>query len=189
LATAYDFYTWDCPYCGHHRLIRWGYYFRQGLPMTGLIRIQRLRCKRCGRTTHLLPSFLLSRRRYHVKLLEHLLLVFIDDPCNWKQRLDIALDLSTAYRWLRALHRQALEAMPEIRKELVRLVPEDPIKDHPLEPVSSSFTVLERFLALSGRLFKAAVRLAEPEKSSKGNLFCFLNFFLAQQTEKALLMS
>jgi len=111
----------------------------------------------------------------------------MDDRCNWKQLLDISLDLSTAYRWLRAINRQALEALPDIRKELLRLVPEHPLKDRQLEPTPSTPIVLNRFLALSRRLFKAAVRLAEPKKLPNKDLFCFLNFFLAQQTGKPLL--
>jgi hypothetical protein len=152
-----------------------------------MIRIQRLRCTRCGRTTHVLPSFLLARKHHGVKVLENLLLAFVDDRCNWKQHLDICLDLSTAYRWLRAIRQQALEAMPDIRKELLRLVPEHPLKDYPLEPAPSTGGVLKRFLVLSRRLFKAAVRLAEPTEPVNEDLFCFLNVFLAQQTGKPLL--
>jgi hypothetical protein len=170
-------------------LIRWGYYSRRSLPLSRRIHIQRLRCKRCGRTTNVLPSFLLARKRHAVKVLENLILAFVDDHCNWKQRLDISLDLSTAYRWLRAFHRQALEAMPDIRKELLTLVPNHPLKEYQPEPVPSTRILLKRFLVLSRRLFKAAVRLAEPNPSSNKDLFCFLNFFLVQKTGKALLVS
>jgi len=43
-------------------MIRWGYYQRRGEPIASCIRIQRVRCKKCGRTTNVLPCFLLARR-------------------------------------------------------------------------------------------------------------------------------
>jgi hypothetical protein len=168
-------------------LIRWGYYFRQTLPLTGMIRIQRVRCKLCGRTTHVLPSFLLARRRHGVKVLENFIRTFVDNHCNWKQLLDISLDLSTAYRWLRIISQQALEVLPDIRKELLTLIPDHPLKQCQPEPVPSTQILLKRFLLLSRQLFKAAVRLAEPKDPLKEDLFCFLNLFLTQKTGKPLL--
>ena len=60
-------------------LIRWGTYKRQA--RTGLevydIRVQRVRCKVCGRTHSLLPDFLHPFRHYVIRLLEQVVFLYI----------------------------------------------------------------------------------------------------------------
>jgi hypothetical protein len=60
-------------------LIRWGTYERQAL--TGLqayrIRVQRIRCKVCGRTHSLLPDFLHPYRHYVISLLQRVVSLYL----------------------------------------------------------------------------------------------------------------
>jgi hypothetical protein len=60
-------------------LIRWGTYERQAL--TGLqvyrIRVQRIRCKACGRTHSLLPDFLHPYRHYVISLLQRIVSLYL----------------------------------------------------------------------------------------------------------------
>ena len=71
-----------CPHpeCGAvDALIRWGTYERQAL--TGLqiycIRVQRIRCKVCGRTHSLLPDFLHPFRHYVISLLQRVVFLYL----------------------------------------------------------------------------------------------------------------
>ena len=191
LVNRYDLYLKVCPFCGHDHLIRWGYYRRGALPVKGSIRIQRIRCTQCGHATNVLPSFLLARKSYSVSLLKELVMSFVQHPDYWKDTVGITIDLSTAYRWLRLLHRQALESLPAIRKALLKFNPSHPVidpTDVKAEALTTSRDILKRFLWLSEQLFKAAVRLVDDNYRQNDDLFCFLNYFLAKKTEKALLL-
>jgi hypothetical protein len=123
LINQYDQYLKSCPYCHHDHLIRWGYYERRGIPFIDEILIQRVRCTNCLCTTNVLPSFLLANKSYSVNDLQALLLSFISNPDDWKKSPDIPFDLSTAYRWLRIIRTQAMDIMPDIREELLKLKP------------------------------------------------------------------
>jgi len=57
------------------------------------------------------------------------------------------------------------------------------------QPLTSIRVILTRLLALTEHLFKAAVRLADKNDPQNDDLFCFLNYFLAQKTGKALLLN
>jgi len=62
-----------CPECqAVNALIRWGTYERQALTSVKgyCIRVQRVRCKACGRTHSLLPDFLHPFRHYVISLLQ-----------------------------------------------------------------------------------------------------------------------
>jgi len=169
-------------------MIRWGYYTRQALPLFKFIHIQRVRCKHCGGTTNVLPSFLLAHKSHSVKTLEEMILSFVNDPDNWKQFLDSSIDLSKAYRWLRIMVKQANEVLPDIRKELLKLAPEHRVMDPEPEPFPSNRIILKRLLAHGKQLFKAAVRLVDEKEPPGGELFSFLNYFLAKQSGKPLLV-
>jgi hypothetical protein len=76
----------DLPECCPHpdcqaanALIRWGTYERQA--RTGLevyyIRVQRVRCKACGRTHSLLPDFLHPYRHYVIALLQRVASLYL----------------------------------------------------------------------------------------------------------------
>lgn len=156
------------------------------------IRIQRIRCSKCGHTTNVLPSFLLAQKSYAVSLLKELVMSFVQHPDDWKDVIGLTIDLSTAYRWLRQLQRQALESLPTIRKALLKFQPGHPVMDSTdakAEALTATRDILERFLSLSDQLFKAAVRLVDDNDPQNVDLFCFLNYFLAQKTKKALLLS
>jgi len=187
LVDKYDLYLKNCFACRHGRLIRWGYYKRYALPSDDLIRIQRVRCVNCGRTTNVLPSFLLARKSYAVGALKELVMTFIDHPADWKQSPDLLVDLSTAYRWLRVLRKQAVQTLPDIRKELLKLRPHHRLLPPKTELLPDQETVVKRFIALGKQLFKAAARLADKKDDSQRELFCFLNYFLATSSGKPLL--
>jgi hypothetical protein len=102
------------------------------------------------------------------------------------------IDLSTAYRWLRVLKQQVLQSLSTIRKELLKLKPDRPVMDAAdvlTEPLISTGVILKRFFSIVEQLFMAAVRLANKNNPNNDDLFCFLNYFLARQTGKALLVS
>lgn len=127
-----------------------------------------------------------------VSALKELVTIVINQPYDWAKSPDIIIDISTAYRWLRTLKRQALQALPTIRKALLKIKPEHPIMDTTdakPEPLTSTRVILKRFLSLAEHLFKEAVCLADENDPQNGDLFCFLNYFLAQQTGKALLLT
>jgi len=78
----------SCPDCqARNCQIRWGTYPR--LARTGLfvyhIRIQRVRCKACGRTHSLLPDFLHPYRHYVVPLLQKVVLLYLVLGLGWNQ--------------------------------------------------------------------------------------------------------
>lgn len=99
-------------------------------------------------------------------------------------------DLATAYRWLDKLEQQANHALPLIRKTLLELSPEHKIGDE-LTPKPAHLTsrkeILNRLQNMAQRLLKAAVHLIEDKTGIFNDSFCFLNYFLAQTTGKALL--
>lgn len=162
------------------------------LPEAGMIRIQRVRCKSCHKTTNVLPSFLLARKPYAVTALKELIITYIQQPEQWKRSPNLIIDISTAYRWLRILSQQANQSLPQIRKALLKLVPEYKISDHLSgRPTSltSKRTLLKRLITLNARLFKAVVRLLEDKALVTEDAFGFLNYFLATQTANALLQS
>ncbi len=140
----------------------------------------------------MLPCFLLAQKSYAVAALKQLLTTFINHPHDWTQILDIDIDLATAYRWLRILTRQANEAMPEMRKALLKLKPDykltDQIDGKPAQ-LTNRRKVLQRLVSLAKKLHKEAVRLIDKDKPVCTDYFCFLNYFLADNTGKALLQS
>lgn len=173
-------------------MIRWGYYTRRGLPIVERIRIQRVRCKNCHRTTNVLPSFLLAHKRHAVNVVDDLMTCYINRPNDWQGAPAIAMDLSTAYRYLRVLARQANDVLPELRKALLRINPHYCLTEH-IDGAPPSFaskrSLLERFIMLSQRLLTDGVRLARDNCSDSTELYPFINYFLATHTHKALLQS
>ncbi len=195
MVLCYHLYLNLCPFCGHTHLIRWGYYYRHGLPLfSDVIKIQRIRCKRCKRTTNVLPSFLLAHRTYHVDALKELVTKLIDNPYSWHKtlKLTIDIDLATAYRWLGIFKKQIIASLPEIRKTLLKFKPDVKIKhDYDGKPVEFAPIehLIQRFLYFSEKLLKALVRLVDENPVPFTNVYCFLNYFLARNTGKALLVA
>lgn len=68
-------------------LIRWGTYQRWACTAGGdyRIRIQRLRCKVCGRTHSLLPDFLHPHRHYAISLLQHAVSLYLIAGLGWER--------------------------------------------------------------------------------------------------------
>lgn len=192
MVKRYDLYLKVCQFCSHNHLIRWGYYKRWSLPLSGFIRIQRIRCTKCGHTTNVLPSFLLARRGFQVSVLKELVTTFINHPDDWHKSPEIIIDISTAYRWLRLLAQQAMECLPVLRKALLNIKPDHPVMDTTdAQPKGKNITpiIFKRLLSLSAQLFKAAVCLVDKNNPQNEDLFCFLNYFLTKKTGKALLVS
>jgi len=75
----------DCQAAGS--LIRWGTYERGAL--TGeadhRIRIQRVRCKTCGRTHSLLPNFLHPHRHFVISLLQQVVSLYLLAGLGWRR--------------------------------------------------------------------------------------------------------
>jgi hypothetical protein len=83
----------DCPHpdCqASGRLIRWGSYERRAATEQGddRIRIQRLRCKACGRTHSLLPDFLHPHRHFVLDLLYRIVALYLIKGWSWERLLD-----------------------------------------------------------------------------------------------------
>jgi hypothetical protein len=153
-----------------------------------MIRIQRVRCTRCGRTTKVLPSFLLAYKSFSIDVLKALLSAYLDDPINWKKSPQIYIDLSTAYRWLRTIELQAILALPDIRKELLELKPGHHLFDPKTKPLLTRKALLDRFISCGEQLLKAAVRSIGKKGIPLTDPFCFLNYFLAKISGKPLLV-
>lgn len=138
----------------------------------------------------MLPSFLLARRRFAVAAAEQLVMTYINHPDNWQQALQLMIELSTAYRWLRRLNQQANRTLPAIRAALLHLKPDHRLSSH-ISGTPAALTShrerLIRFVTLSQQLFQAAVRLNDNQQADFTDSWCFLNYFLATQTGTALL--
>jgi hypothetical protein len=74
----------DCQASG--RLIRWGTYKRRAATeaVDYRIRIQRLRCKSCGRTHSLLPDFLHPHRHFVLALLYRIVALYLIKGWSWE---------------------------------------------------------------------------------------------------------
>jgi transposase-like protein len=168
--------------------VRWGYNKRSGLPYPKPIRIQRIRCKSCGHTFSLLPSFLLAHRSHSVTCLKIVVHSLITLGKDWKKSPDVLVDLSTAYRWLRILRIQILFMLPAIRKTLLHMAPETAGFDAKTKMLLSDPVLFKRFLDVGEQLYKAAVRLADAKEETETEIFNFLNFFLTKNLGHPLLV-
>lgn len=77
----------DCRAAGC--LIRWGSYERGAVTMQAYyrLRIQRVRCKACGRTHSLLPDFLHPHRHFVICLLQHVVSLYLLVGLGWRRLL------------------------------------------------------------------------------------------------------
>jgi hypothetical protein len=135
---------------------------------------------------------LLAYRSYAVAAAEQLIITYINHPDDWRQALKLMIELSTAYRWLRRLSNQANRSLPDIRTALLKLKPDYPLtRQLNIKPgaLISQRDLLKRFIRLSQQLFKAAVRLIDAKTPVNSEPVCFLNYFLATATGKALLQA
>jgi hypothetical protein len=94
----------DCQASGC--LIRWGTYERSA--RTGVvdyrILVQRIRCKACGRTHSLLPDFLHPHRHYVIRLLQHVVSLYLIAGLGWERLMSQVPhpgpDVSTVREWV-----------------------------------------------------------------------------------------
>jgi hypothetical protein len=75
----------DCQATGS--LIRWGTYQRGALTgeVDHRLRIQRVRCKACGRTHSLLPDFLHPHRHFVISLLQQVISLYLLAGVGWRR--------------------------------------------------------------------------------------------------------
>jgi hypothetical protein len=75
----------DCQATGS--LIRWGTYERGALTgeVDHRLRIQRVRCKACGRTHSLLPGFLHPHRHFVISLLQQVISLYLLTGLGWRR--------------------------------------------------------------------------------------------------------
>lgn len=116
-------------------LIRWGTYERHAL--TGdidfLIRVQRVRCKVCGRTHSLLPDFLHPYRRYVIRLLQDTISLYLIVGQGWNRLVNQLPSLgparSTAREWVASFAYGAGELLLDLL--LHQLLALDPLIELP----------------------------------------------------------
>lgn len=82
----------ECPACGSSNLIKWGSYSRNicfindGTLIFKTVKIRRVKCKECGHTHALLPSFIIP---YKINLLDVILSSLIDEEMTMKISYDV----------------------------------------------------------------------------------------------------
>lgn len=197
---------WPLPKrCSHpdcragHCLIRWGYYERwlYTADTEYLLRVQRLRCKVCGRTHSLLPDFVHPHRRYALDLQQQVILWYVLTGLSWASLMVSLAETgaahparSTAREWVSAFvqgagerlldplqrHLMALDALAELpdssAPRLDRV--EEPAKRRGLEHA-------HRFWLLAERLY-AQIKARLPRLHfSAQQLFPFLLHWLQSQ--------
>lgn len=111
-------------------LIRWGYYTRWACTAERmhLLRIQRVRCKECGRTHSLLPDFLHPHRQYVLDLMQRAVRLYLLAGLSWARLLSSLADpgpaRSTVREWLNSFGHGAGELLLDIvQRELMELAP------------------------------------------------------------------
>lgn len=160
------------------------------------MRIQRIRCKKCGRTEQVLPAFLLGRRHHPISVLTELAQTHIETQGSlaqtYLQTPEAPIALCTFYRWTNALLRQLNSGLPLLQSTLLNLEPASSLylsRDGPENGAETLRRYLKQTLAITLQLAEAAVRLNprfEPELTEP---FLLLNGFLHEVTGKALLVT
>lgn len=190
----------DCQ--ARQSLIRWGTYQRGAA--TGecdyRLRIQRVRCKVCGRTHSLLPDFLHPHRHYVISLLQYVVALYILMGLGWR-RLRRRLPrqgpaLSTVREWVTSFGYGAGHLLlSALLRYLLALDPDATPPDAPdhLHRVSDSaqrrrLGQAHAFWHLAERLY-AQVKTRRPRLHfTAGQLFPFLLHWCQQQRFPARLL-
>jgi hypothetical protein len=118
----------DCQATGS--LIRWGTY-RRWARLSGeayCLTIQRIRCKDCGRTHSLLPDFLHPYRHFVIRLLQHVVSLYLLAGLSWERLIDrlseSGLARSTVREWIYSFVYGAGELLLDwLRRQLLDIVP------------------------------------------------------------------
>lgn len=185
----------DCRASG--RLIRWGTYERSAL--TGdaeyRIRVQRIRCKVCGRTHSLLPDFLHPYRHYVICLLQQIISLYLIAGLSvarlMEQLPSLGPDRSTAREWIGSFAYGAGHLLLDfLIRQLMALAPLAELPDTSAPPhlnrVSDASKRLRlerayRFWLLAEHLY-AQLKLRSPRLHfAAGQLFPFLLHWLQSQ--------
>jgi len=151
------------------------------------LRIQRIYCKNCKRTTNVLPCFALAFKPFFTFALEQLVNTIIENHKDWRKWLDSSIELSTAYKWLKQLKPQIQTTLPTIREKILTLKPNTVVISESTVLPMTEISELESFVRYAQQLQQLAISLSENDLPSATNLFCFLNVFVYQQTGKPLL--
>lgn len=179
-------------------LIRWGAYWRWACTADGdyRIRIQRIRCKVCGRTHSLLPDFLHPYRHYVIRSLQHVVFLYLIVGLGWVRLMrrlpDSRPARSTVREWVGSFAYGAGELLlAVVTRQLLAL---DPLAELPdtappqhLDriPDPTRRCRLERahrFWLLAERLY-AQVKTRQPHLHfTVAQLFPFLLHWLQTQT-------
>lgn len=117
----------SCPNCGSDHFIRWGYYLRNVYYINNnniefnIIKIQRIRCKTCGHTHALLPTYIIPYRQY---LLDAILTAINDDDLSYNYKLSF----DTIQKWKYIFHRLFLPYLNTIifyKKDIIKIILDD----------------------------------------------------------------
>jgi hypothetical protein len=150
-------------------LLRWGFYERNAITEEAeyRIRIQRVRCKACGRTHSLLPDFLHPHRHFALDWLRKVVSLYLLTGLGWRRLLRRLRGQgparSTVREWVASFAYGAgyllfdrllryvlvLEPnadLPEQPPDHLDRVP-DPLKRHRLEKAHTFWLLAERFYA------------------------------------------
>jgi hypothetical protein len=97
------------------------------------MRVQRIRCKVCGRTHSLLPDFLHPYRHYVIRLLQNVIYLYLIAGLGWDRLLRQVPEpgpaRSTVREWIRSFAYGAGELLLDLLTR--RLVALDPLADYP----------------------------------------------------------
>jgi hypothetical protein len=177
-------------------LIRWGSYERSAVTeeVDYRIRIQRVRCKVCGRTHSLLPDFLHPHRHFVIDLLRHVVSLYLLVGLGWRRLMrrlhDQGPARSTVREWVASFaygaghllfdrllrHLLALEPdveLPEQSPDHLDRLP-DPLKRRRLEKAHALWLLAERLYA------QVKVRLPSLHFTAR-QFFAFLLHWLQDQ--------
>jgi hypothetical protein len=129
-----------CPHPECHAadsLIRWGTYQRWACTAGAayMMRVQRIRCKVCGRTHSLLPDFLHPYRHYVIRLLQHVVYLYLIAGLGLgrllRQMPESGPARSTVREWIRSFAYGAGELLLDLlTRQLVALDPLAALPDH-----------------------------------------------------------
>jgi len=121
-----------CPCCGHEKLIRWGFFRRLSFSIEKTIRIQRVRCKKCHKTSSLVPTFLVPYKSVSMFIIQDFVnsYVYTDNSiaqiCNDSQ---VTKELDTLYRWMKNLIHNARQYTPFFLSHLLHLNSESAVPE------------------------------------------------------------
>jgi hypothetical protein len=187
-----------CPDCQTNgRLIRWGTYERCARTADAdyRISIQRMRCQACGHTHSLLPDFLHPHRHYVIRLLQHVVSLYLVAGLGWERLMNRlpppSLARSTAREWIASFAYGAGYLLLDfLIRQLLTLDPltELPDTDAPshLDRVPNPFrrSLLERahhFWLLAEHLYTQLKRRLPGLHFAAGQLLPFLLHWLQSQ--------